>query len=158
MHSETGLQGGMGAVSDGIADVVRGLTRLLADAFALYLKTKNVAWRVAHGREPATRAAFAEQADRLFAMTEAITERVRALGAARLPPLGQIAGLQRMLDDARCKPALDTAAGELHRENGRLVRRMRELHGKCARRGDTTTATMLRTWISKAAQLPGAVQ
>src|SRR5215467_9607849 len=85
--------------SDATRDISAALNLLLADVFALYLKTKNFHWHVSGPHFRDYHLLLDEQADQIFAMTDPIAERVRKLGATTLRSIGQIAKQQRLLDN-----------------------------------------------------------
>jgi starvation-inducible DNA-binding protein len=131
-------------------DISGALNVLLADLFALYLKTKNFHWHVSGPHFRDYHLLLDEQADQLFAITDPVAERVRKLGGATLHSIGQIAQLQRVLDnDAQYVSPLDMLA-ELRDDNQRLAAHMRATHGICDERGDVATASLLEVWIDEA--------
>jgi starvation-inducible DNA-binding protein len=131
-------------------DLSGALNMLLADLFALYLKTKNFHWHVSGPHFRDYHLLLDEQADQIFAVTDAVAERVRKLGGGTLRSIGQIAKLQRVLDnDADYVSPLDMLA-ELREDNQRLAAFMRETHGLCDEHGDVATASLLEVWIDEA--------
>ena len=127
-----------------------GLNLLLADFFALYLKTKNFHWHASGPHFRDYHLLLDEQADQIYAVTDPIAERVRKLGQPTLRSIGQIKQLQRILDnDADFVTPLDMLA-ELRDDNRDLADRMRELHGMCDELGDVATASLLEVWIDEA--------
>src|SRR5437867_864041 len=112
-------------------DLTASLNALLADFFALYVKTKNFHWHVSGPHFRDYHLLLDEQADQLFATTDVIAERVRKLGGGTLRSVGHIARLSRVLDnDADYVTPLDMLA-ELRDDNGQLAQRMREAHRLC---------------------------
>jgi starvation-inducible DNA-binding protein len=131
-------------------DIAAALNLLLADFFALYLKTKNFHWHVSGPHFRDYHLLLDEQADQLYATTDPIAERVRKLGGATLRSIGQIARLKRVADnDADYVTPLDMLA-ELREDNQRLAARMREAHVVCDEHGDVATASLLEVWIDEA--------
>jgi starvation-inducible DNA-binding protein len=131
-------------------DIPGALNVLLADLFALYLKTKNFHWHVSGPHFRDYHLLLDEQADQIFAITDPVAERVRKLGGTTLHSVAHIAKLQRILDnDADYVSPLDMLA-ELRDDNMRLVSYMRETHGVCDERGDVATASLLEVWIDEA--------
>lgn len=131
-------------------DVGAALNRLLADFFALYLKTKNFHWHVSGPHFRDYHLLFDEQATELLATTDAIAERVRKVGALTLRSIGQISRLQRVLDnDADFVTPSDMLA-ELRDDNQVLADAMREVHGVCEEYRDVATASLLEVWIDEA--------
>src|SRR5262245_32067508 len=138
----------LGAVAT--KDVSAALNRLLADFFALYLKTKNFHWHVSGPHFRDYHLLLDEHGDQLYATTDPIAERVRKLGGTTLRSIGQIARLQRVLDnDADYVTPLDMLA-ELREDNQRLVSSMREAHAVCDEHNDVATASLLEVWIDEA--------
>ena len=132
------------------ADISGALNALLADLFALYVKTKNFHWHVSGPHFRDYHLLFDEQADQVFATTDAVAERVRKIGGTTVRSIGHIARLQRVLDnDAAYMTPLDMLA-ELHDDNAQLAARMRETHGLCDEGGDVATASLLEVWIDEA--------
>jgi len=136
--------------SNASKEVAAGLNLLLADAFALYLKTKNFHWHMSGPHFRDYHLLLDEQSDQIFAITDALAERVRKIGGTTLRSIGQIAKLQRVLDnDAEFVTPHDMLA-ELRDDNKQLVARMREAHGLCDEHGDIASASLLETWIDEA--------
>ncbi len=130
-------------------DIAAALTRLLADVFALYLKTKNFHWHVSGPHFRDFHLLLDEQAAELFAMTDPIAERARKIGGVTLRSIGQIAGEQRILDnDADYVDPFDMLA-ELRDDNNELVGWMREVHDLCDEHNDVATASLLENWIDE---------
>jgi starvation-inducible DNA-binding protein len=134
---------------DATRDIAGALNVLLADTFALYVKTKNFHWHVSGPHYRDYHLLLDEQADQIFAITDAIAERVRKIGRPTLHSIGHIARLQRVLDnDADFVTPLDMLA-ELREDNQNLTARMRETHGLCDEFGDVATASLLEVWIDE---------
>src|ERR1700746_3915676 len=121
-------------------DISAALNLLLADMFALYLKTKNFHWHISGPHFRDYHLLSDEQADQIFATTDAIAERVRKIGGTTLRSIGHIARLQRVLDnDAQYVTPLDMLA-ELRDDNEQLATRLRQVHGLCDEYGDVASA------------------
>jgi len=130
-------------------DLSGALNILLADLFALYLKTKNFHWHVSGPHFRDYHVMLDEQAEQIFVMTDTTAERVRKLGGGTIRSIGQIGKLQRVLDnDAEYMSPLDMLA-ELREDNQRLAAHMRGTHGVCDERGDVATASLLEVWIDE---------
>jgi starvation-inducible DNA-binding protein len=130
-------------------DVSAALNGMLADVFALYLKTKNFHWHMSGPHFRDYHLLLDEQADQIFAMTDPIAERVRKLGGRTLTSTGQIARTQRVLDnDAEYVTPMDMLA-ELREDNKELTTRLREAHGVCDEHGDVATASLIEVWIDE---------
>ncbi len=131
-------------------DITGALNALLADVFALYLKTKNFHWHMSGPHFRDYHLLLDEQGDQIYAIADPIAERVRKVGGTTLRSIGHIARLQRVLDnDAEYVTPLDMLA-ELREDNSRLADRMRAAHGTCDKRGDVATASLLEVWIDEA--------
>jgi starvation-inducible DNA-binding protein len=126
------------------------LNALLADIFALYVKTKNFHWHVSGPHFRDYHLLLDEQADQIFATTDPVAERVRKLGGSTLHSIGHIARLQRIKDnDAEFVSPQDMLA-ELRDDNLRLISQMREAHSVCDEHRDVATASLLEVWIDEA--------
>ena len=126
------------------------LNALLADFFALYLKTKNFHWHMSGSHFRDYHLLLDEQADQLYAMTDPTAERIRKVGGTTLRSIGHIARTQRVADnDADYVDPLDMLA-ELREDNARLADRMRETHNVCDEYNDVATASLLEVWIDEA--------
>ena len=133
-----------------VRDISGALNILLADMFALYLKTKNFHWHVSGPHFRDYHLLLDEQADQIFATTDAIAERVRKIGGVTLRSIGHVGRLQRVLDnEAEYVTPLDMLA-ELHDDNKQLTAHMRETHGICDEMEDVATASLLEVWIDEA--------
>jgi len=133
-----------------VKDLSGALTTLLADVYALYLKSKNYHWHMSGPNFRDYHLLLDEQADQIFAIADPIAERVRKLGGTTLRSIGHIARLQRIKDnDADYVTPLDMLA-ELRDDNRDLARAMRETHGLCDEHGDVATASLLEVWIDEA--------
>jgi starvation-inducible DNA-binding protein len=136
--------------SDATRDLSAALTTLLADFFALYVKTKNFHWHMSGPHFRDYHLLLDEQAEQIFAATDDIAERVRKIGGTTLRSVGQIARQQRVLDnDADYVTPLDMLA-ELRDDNLQLAVHMRETHGLCDEHADVASASLLENWIDEA--------
>ena len=132
-----------------VRDISVELTVLLSDVFALYLKTKNFHWHMSGPHFRDYHLMLDDQGDQLFAMTDAIAERVRKIGGKTVRSIGQISRLQRIMDNnAEYVEPLDMIA-ELREDNATLTRSMREVHSLCDKTGDVATAGLLENWIDE---------
>ena len=135
---------------DAVRDISAELNALLADTFAVYVKTKNFHWHMSGPYFRDYHLLLDEQSDEIFATTDPIAERVRKLGGTTLHSTGQIAKLQRISDnDADFVTPADMLA-ELREDNVRLAGFMRETHSLCDEYGDVATASLLENWIDEA--------
>jgi starvation-inducible DNA-binding protein len=136
--------------SNATRDISGALTTLLADVFALYIKTKNFHWHMSGPHFRDYHLLLDEQGEQLFAVTDAIAERVRKIGGTTLRSIGEITRLQRVLDnDADYVTPLDMLA-ELRDDNKQLAANMREAHSLCDEHGDVASASLLENWIDEA--------
>jgi starvation-inducible DNA-binding protein len=136
--------------SNAVRDVSAALNIMLADMFALYMKTKNFHWHVSGPHFRDYHLLLDEQGDQIFAATDAMAERVRKVGGTTLRSIGQVARLQRVLDnDAQYVTPLDMLA-ELRDDNKQLAANLREAHALCDEHGDVASASLLENWIDEA--------
>jgi starvation-inducible DNA-binding protein len=133
-------------------DISGALTVLLADMFALYLKTKNFHWHMSGPHFRDYHLLLDQQGDQIFAATDAMAERVRKIGGTTLRSIGQISRLQRLLDnDADFVTPRDMLA-ELRDDNKQLAGFMRAAHTVCDEHEDVASASLLENWIDEAEQ------
>jgi len=136
--------------AEAVKDISAALNALLADFFALYLKTKNFHWHVSGPHFRDYHLLLDEHAEQIFATTDPIAERVRKLGGTTLRSIGQISRLQRTKDnDADYVTPLDMLA-ELREDNLQLTSRLRETHTTCEEHGDVATTSLIEVWIDEA--------
>jgi starvation-inducible DNA-binding protein len=132
-----------------VKDIAGAMNAILADVFALYLKTKNFHWHMSGPHFRDYHLLLDEHADQLFAMTDPIAERVRKIGGLTLTSIGRIARTQRVLDnDAEYVEPLDMLA-ELADDNKTLAARLREAHNVCDEHRDVATASLIEVWIDE---------
>jgi starvation-inducible DNA-binding protein len=130
-------------------DIAGAMNAVLADVFALYVKTKNFHWHASGPHFRDNHLLLDEQADQLFAMTDAIAERVRKLGARTITSIGHIARLQRVSDnDAPYVEPSDMLA-ELLEDNRALTSRLRAAHTVCEEHRDVATTSLIEVWIDE---------
>jgi starvation-inducible DNA-binding protein len=131
-------------------DISAAMNGILADVFALYLKTKNFHWHMSGPHFRDYHLMLDEQADQIFAITDDIAERVRKIGGMTLRSIGQISKQQRILDnDAEYVEPLDMLA-ELREDNHSLVARLREAHDVADEYKDVATTSLIEVWIDQA--------
>jgi starvation-inducible DNA-binding protein len=130
-------------------DIAGTMNGILADVFALYLKTKNFHWHMSGPHFRDYHLLLDEQADQLYAMTDPIAERIRKVGGSTLRSIGHIARTQRVLDnDAEYVDPLDMLA-ELREDNKTLAARLREAHNVCDDHRDIATTSLIEVWIDE---------
>ena len=136
--------------SQAVKDIEAAMNPILADVFALYVKTKNFHWHMTGPHFRDYHLLLDEQADQVFAMTDPIAERLRKIGARTLRSIGHIARLQRVLDNDADYVTPQDMLAELREDNRQLAERMRATHGVCDEHGDVATASLLEVWIDEA--------
>jgi starvation-inducible DNA-binding protein len=135
--------------SDAVKNISGALNALLADVFALYVKTKNFHWHMSGPHFRDYHLLLDEQSDQILAMTDDIAERVRKIGRATIRSIGHIGRLQRLRDnDADYVDPLDMLA-ELREDNRAILASMRHAHDLCGEENDVATASVLETWIDE---------
>ncbi len=131
-------------------DIAAALAALLADTFALYLKTKNFHWHVSGPNFRSYHLMFDDQAAQILAMTDAVAERGRKLGGATLRSIGHIGRLQTISDNDADYVTPQDMLAELRDNTMQLIARMREVHDVCDEHNDVATASLLENWIDEA--------
>lgn len=133
-----------------VRDISGALNILLADMFALYVKTKNFHWHVSGPHFRDYHLLFDEQASQVLATTDAVAERVRKIGGTTLHSIGHVSRLQRLTDnDTEGMLAYDMLV-ELCDDNLQLAAHLREAHGVCEEHGDVASASAIEVWIDEA--------
>jgi starvation-inducible DNA-binding protein len=130
-------------------DIAGAMNAILADVFALYLKTKNFHWHLSGPHFRDYHLLLDEQADQIFAMTDPIAERIRKVGGTTLRSIGHIAGIQRILDNDATYVEPSDMLAELLEDSKTLATRLREAHGVCDEHGDVATASLIEVWIDE---------
>ncbi|WJI40632.1 MULTISPECIES: DNA starvation/stationary phase protection protein [Mesorhizobium] len=131
-------------------DIAAALTTLLADTFALYLKTKNFHWHMSGPHFRDYHLLLDEQGAEIFAMTDTIAERARKLGGTTLRSVGHIGRVQRIPDnDAEFVTPADMMA-ELASDNRQLVAFLRSAHATAEEHSDVATTSLIEVWIDEA--------
>jgi starvation-inducible DNA-binding protein len=133
----------MGKVSD-------ALNVLLADAFALYLKTKNFHWHVSGRHFRDYHLLLDEQSGQIFATTDQLAERVRKIGGATVKSIGQVTKLQTIKDNNEDYVPPREMLHELMKDNKRVTAAMRKAHEVCDDAGDVASASLLENFIDEA--------
>jgi starvation-inducible DNA-binding protein len=139
-----------GFPTEQIKDLSSVLNALLADVFALYLKTKNFHWHMSGAHFRDYHLLLDEHADQIFKISDDIAERVRKIGGQTIRSIGHIARLQRISDnDQEFVPARDMLL-ELHGDNRALVESLRTAHEVASKANDYATTSLIETWIDEA--------
>ncbi|HJP84375.1 MAG TPA: DNA starvation/stationary phase protection protein [Gemmatimonadaceae bacterium] len=135
--------------ADATRDISAALNGVLADVFALYVKTKNFHWHVSGPHFRDYHLLLDEQAEQIFAMTDPLAERVRKIGGLTIRSIGEISRMQRVLDnDAEYVEPMDMLA-ELREDNRALVIALRQAHGVCEDHDDVASASLIEIWIDE---------
>jgi len=135
--------------ADATRDISAELAGLLADVFALYLKTKNFHWHMSGPNFRDYHLLLDEQSDQIFAMTDPIAERARKIGGTTIRSISDIAGRQRLLDNNASYVDPQDMLAELHGDNKQLAAEMRRVHKLCDSYCDVATASLLEVWIDE---------
>ena len=136
--------------TNAVRDISGALTILLADMFALYVKTKNFHWHISGPHFRDYHLMLDEQATQIFAATDDCAERVRKIGGTTIRSIGQISRQQRIQDNDADFVTPDDMLAELREDNLHLTEYMRETHDLCDEHGDVATASLLEVWIDEA--------
>jgi starvation-inducible DNA-binding protein len=130
-------------------DISGALNGILADAFALYLKTKNFHWHMSGPHFRDYHLLLDEQADQLYAMTDPLAERIRKVGGTTLRSIGHIARTQRVLDNDADYVEPEDMLVELREDSTTLAARLREAHNVCDEHRDIASASLIEVWIDE---------
>ena len=133
-----------------VKDLAASLTTLLADCFALYLKTKNFHWHMSGPHFRDYHLMLDEQGDQIFATTDALAERARKVGGTTLRSIGHIARLQRLADNDADYVTPEDMLAELAEDNRRMVGFLRAAHGVCETHNDAASTSVIEVWIDEA--------
>jgi len=150
MHQNASVEVETDLGSDAVRSISAALNTLLADMFALYMKTKNFHWHMSGPNFRDFHLLLDEHAEKIHATTDIIAERVRKLGAPTLRSIGDISRRQRLLDNDNDGVAPFEMLGELRDDNLQLTACLREAHGICEEHGDVASTSLLETWIDEA--------
>ena len=130
-------------------DIAAALNGLLADVFAIYMKTKNFHWHMSGSHFRDYHLLLDEQATQIFGMTDVLAERVRKVGHLTMHSIGEVARNQRIADNDAPYVTPQDMLAELREDNGNLVKRMREAHGMIEEQRDVATSSLLETFIDE---------
>lgn len=134
---------------DAVREIAEELRRLLADTFALYIKTKNFHWHMKGRHFRDYHLLLDEHAEQLFGITDEIAERARKLGGTALRSIGDIMRHQRLQDNDREHVAPEEMLSELMSDNRQLTGFLRATHEVCERHHDVATASLIEVWIDQ---------
>ncbi|MDR6664687.1 DNA starvation/stationary phase protection protein [Rhizobium sp. 1399] len=135
--------------TNAITDISAALTALLADVFALYVKTKNFHWHMSGPHFRDYHLMLDEQAEQIFDMTDEVAERARKIGGTTLRSIGQIARQQRIPDNDADYVTPEDMLSELREDNLHLVSILRQVHEVCDEHNDVATASLIENWIDQ---------
>lgn len=135
--------------SNATTDIAAALTALLADVFTLYLKTKNFHWHMSGPHFRDYHLMLDDQGDQIFAMTDDVAERARKIGGSTLRSIGQIARLQRLLDNDAEYVTPEDMLAELRDDNKQLVSLLRQVHELATEDDDYATTSLIENWIDQ---------
>ena len=134
---------------DAVEEISSNLRRLLADVFALYVKTKNFHWHISGRHFRDYHLLLDEQATQIFAITDTIAERARKIGGTTIRSISDIARNQRLKDNNKEGVSPQEMIGELCEDNQQLTRSLRATHEICDRHNDVATASLIEVWIDE---------
>ncbi len=132
-----------------VEEISGELRHLLADVFALYLKTKNFHWHMTGKHFRDYHLLLDEQADQIFAMTDPVAERARKLGGITLHSISEVASNQRLKDNNGHHLLPNAMLSELYADNRQLTASLRSTHEVCDRHNDVATASLIEVWIDE---------
>jgi starvation-inducible DNA-binding protein len=134
----------------GVSEISSSLRQLLADIFALYVKTKNFHWHMSGQHFRDYHLLLDEQSEQIFAMTDDIAERARKIGGTTIRSIGDIAEHQRLKDNDEELVTPGDMLAELCADNQRLTQFLRSARELCERHNDIATASLIEIWIDQA--------
>jgi starvation-inducible DNA-binding protein len=143
------VQRGIELSAEGVTEIAGALRELLADVFALYLKTKNFHWHMSGPHFRDYHLLLDEQADQLFAMTDEIAERARKIGATSLHSIGDISRHQRLADNDEDFVSPQDMLAELLEDSRRLTGFLRSTHEICGSHKDVASTSLIEVWIDQ---------
>jgi starvation-inducible DNA-binding protein len=132
-----------------VKEITGALNALLADVFALYMKTKNFHWHMSGPHFRDYHLLLDGHADQIYAMTDDIAERARKLGGTTIRSIGHVARLQRIKDNDADYVTPKDMLSELHEDEKALVLSMKSAHDLCDDAGDVATTSLLEVWIDQ---------
>jgi starvation-inducible DNA-binding protein len=134
---------------EGVEQISSALRQLLADVFALYVKTKNFHWHMSGRHFRDYHLLLDEHAEQIFAMTDDVAERARKIGGTTLHSIGEISQHQRLKDNNAEFVTPKDMLAELSADNQQLTRSLRSTHEICDRHNDVATASLIENWIDE---------
>jgi starvation-inducible DNA-binding protein len=134
---------------DAVVEITRELRKMLADVFALYLKTKNFHWHMSGPHFHDYHLLLDEQGSQIFAMTDDIAERARKIGGTTIKSISDVSKHQRLKDNNDEGVAPENMLAELRADNLELTRNLRSTHELCEKHNDVATASLIEVWIDE---------
>jgi starvation-inducible DNA-binding protein len=134
---------------DGVAEISEELRKMLADVFALYVKTKNFHWHMSGRLFRDYHLLLDEHADQIFAMSDDIAERARKIGGTTLHSIGEIGKYQRLKDNSETFVPPHEMLLELLDDNQKLTKYLRATHEVCEKHNDIATASLIEVWVDQ---------
>jgi len=134
---------------EGVEEISSALRQLLADVFALYVKTKNFHWHMSGPHFRDYHLLLDEHGEQIFAMTDDVAERARKIGGTTLHSVSDISRHQRLKDNNAEFVSPKEMLGELCTDNEQLTRFLRSTHEICDRHNDVATASLIENWIDE---------
>src|SRR5438094_10449731 len=134
---------------DAVREISTALRQLLADVFALYLKTKNFHWHMSGRHFRDYHLLLDEHSEQVFAMTDDIAERARKIGGTTLHSINEISRYQRLKDNDEESMSPEDMLAELRTDNRELTRFLRTTHDVCEKHNDVATASLIENWIDE---------
>jgi starvation-inducible DNA-binding protein len=134
---------------DAVVEITRELRKMLADVFALYLKTKNFHWHMSGPHFRDYHLLLDEQGSQIFAMTDDIAERARKIGGTTIKSISDVSKHQRLKDNNDEGVAPESMLAELRADNLELTRNLRSTHELCEKHNDVATASLIEVWIDE---------
>jgi starvation-inducible DNA-binding protein len=139
-----------GFTPEQVQSISRALNPLLADVFALYIKTKNFHWHMSGPHFRDYHLLLDEQATQIFAIGDDIAERVRKIGGTTLKSIGEISKLQRVHDNEKAFVPAEEMLRELRDDNQAFVLNLKEAHEITSQANDYATTSLIENWIDEA--------
>src|SRR5207302_8254809 len=149
MRKSDGPQTPTDLSDNAVEEISSNLRRLLADVFALYLKTKNFHWHMSGRHFRDYHLLLDEHSEQVFAMTDDIAERARKIGGATLRSISDISRHQRLQDNNEEAVIPKEMLAELFSDNQQLTRSLRSTHEVCEKHNDVATASLIENWIDQ---------
>lgn len=148
VQGKTAMEVATDLSSEGVAEISTALRPLLADVFALYVKTKNFHWHMSGQHFRDYHLLLDEHGEQIFAMTDEIAERARKIGGTTLRSISDISRHQRLKDNNEEEVTPKNMLVELCADNQHLTRSLRSTHEVCEKYNDVATASLIEVWIN----------